>query len=228
MPRSKVRPNVSTYHEAIYLILGAEGTSPGLPLTKTEDKFTTKSVAYLAGRFGLPITAKIQEIYAAVAVVFGLPDNFITMVRVMQQGLKGIEIPQSYGTFEENVLQVREVTDRIREWEAEYQYPCEDEDDGTCTNNEAWEDTPELESDDTPVECAPEGQTYEDRRREYEELAAANPLAAAFARMIINSPDEEEDEYDEDWGTWGETVEGIAFHDSEDYAELDEDGSPYV
>lgn len=217
MPRSKVRPNVSTYHEAIYLILEAEGTSLGLPLTKAEDKFTTKSVAYLAGRFGLPITAKIQDIYASVAVVFGLPGNFITMVRVMQQGLKGIEIPSRYGTFEGNVLQVREVTDRFRA----------EEDDGTYTDNEAWEDIPEVESDDSPVECTFAGLPLGDRLREYEELAAANPLAAAFARMIINSPDEE-DEDCEDWVTGGETEEGNAFHDSDDYEELDEDGVPYA
>lgn len=198
MPRSKVRPNVSTYHEAIFMVLEADGSFPGVPLTKSEDKFTAKGVTYLAGRFGLSITAKIQDLYKEVVVIYGLPGNFLTMVRAMQQLYQGVEIPASYGTLRENIFAVQDITNNIRQMVSRYEDDdCVDEDDV-------------IEGElDQPTEEDPEAAAYEEaaRRKAYEELAAANPLAAAFARMIINSPDIEEDEDDDnrytEGGTWG-------------------------
>lgn len=184
MPRSKVRPNISTYHEAIFMVLEADGSFPGVPLTKAEDKFTTKGIAYLAGRFGLPITTTIQDLYKEVVATYGLPDGFLTQVRSMQQLYKGVEIPASYGTLEENVLAVTKITDHIREVVSGY------EDDDFVIDEEVYGgDLGQLTEDDAPADD-PESAAFDEaaRRKAYEELAAANPLAAAFARMIVNSP----------------------------------------
>lgn len=202
MPRSKVRPNISTYHEAIFMVLEADGSFPGVPLTKAEDKFTTKGIAYLAGRFGLPITTTIQDLYKEVVATYGLPDGFLTRIRAMQQLYKGVEIPASYGTLEDNVLAVTKITDHIREVVSGY------EDDDFVIDEEVYGgDLGQLTEDDAPADD-PESAAFDEaaRRKAYEELAAANPLAAAFARMIVNSP---HDEYEE-------------------YEELDEDGVPYT
>lgn len=203
MPRSKVRPNVSTYHEAIFMVLESDGSFPGLPLTKNEDKFTAKGVTYLAGRFNLPITAKIQDVYQEVASVYGLPDNFLTMVRAMQQTSQGVEIPASYGTLHDNALAVTQITDRIRASVLGY------DDDDFVTDEEVYGEFAEEDEDDQqPTEGGtphddPEAAAFDEaaRQKRYDELAAANPLAAAFARMIMASPDIEED--DDDWGNGG-------------------------
>lgn len=194
MPRSKVRPNISTYHEAIFMVLEADGSFPGVPLTKAEDKFTTKGIAYLAGRFGLPITTTIQDLYKEVVATYGLPDGFLTRIRAMQQLYKGVEIPASYGTLEDNVLAVTKITDHIREVVSGY------EDDDFVIDEEVYRgDLGQLTEDDAPADD-PESAAFDEaaRRKAYEELAAANPLAAAFARMIVNPPDDEYEELDED------------------------------
>jgi hypothetical protein len=106
MPRSKCRPNVSTYHEAVSFLLTAIDPGLSLPLTKKEDKFTAKSLCYLAGMLGLCIDAKIQEIYETMQITYHAPDEFVTWVRVMQQECLGVKVPASYGNFASNLERV--------------------------------------------------------------------------------------------------------------------------
>jgi len=216
MPRSKVRPNVSTYHEAVNFIISAIDAGLELPLTKKQDKFATKSLCYLAGMFGLEIDTKIQEIYATIQATYNVPVEFITWVRVMQQELLGVTVPASYGTFEGNwarvsmflnTLKTSTLTDIHTHDEVDHteyldeeldRYPDEEEDQA---NYRLEAMTPD---DLTLIEGAGVGEMVPVKpKQDWDTLAAKNPLAAAFVKSLISTPDVE----DEDEEQWYEPVD---------------------
>lgn len=177
MPRSLARPNVSTYHEATHALITALGIR-GLPLTKKGNKFTAKSLAYIAGRFSLPITATIKDIYAELVSIYAIPDEFIIKIRVMQQLTIGVSVPESYGTEDENMNHILATLDRIK--------------------NPQSDTTPETDDQMGEVECEPVVILGEDTEvnstpcseygEKFNRLAAENPIAAQFARAILKQP----------------------------------------
>jgi hypothetical protein len=200
MPRSLARPNVSTYHEAVYAILEVLPEFDRLPLTKKEDKFTVKSVAYLAGRCGLPIGAKIQDVFYQIIADYGLPAEFLTWIRVMQQHLKGVVVPASYGTMADNRNLMAAALGRLNLGDTEeidYQ-------DGDFVTDEEVYDYSDPSYANSPTE-------RELLQAKYDALAAANPMAAAFAQSIMRMPDEEDEDEDE-WGYDG-TIEDWGYGD---------------
>lgn len=209
MPRSKCRPNVSTYHEAVNMIL--EGVDPDLqlPITKKGDKFTTKSLCYLAGMLGLKIDAKIQEIYATLQATYNVPQEFIAWIRVMQQYNLGVAVPASYGTFQENVQKVLTFHNTLRS------AAVTDTDDET--DRTKYRDGEEIADQVTPEELTLRdtieewvvGEEEEDGtvpvkpKKDWDTLAAENPLAAQFVKSLMSTPpDFEEEEEEEHIGEW--------------------------
>jgi len=239
MPRSKVRPNVSTYHESINLILFAINPDLQLPLTKKEDKYAAKSLCYLAGMLGLNINAKVQEIYATLQVTYSIPVEFLTWVRAMQQYNLGVTVPTSYGTFEENVAKVvmfqnsikdSGIPDHYLDEVDRTEYPDEEEflEDEECYAENtrilasAREEADHTESSDEMIriEDTQVGEMVPVRpKQDWDTLAAKNPLAAAFVKSLMSTPDfedEGDDDSDLDWDRWEDTEEGIEWYESED------------
>jgi hypothetical protein len=211
MPRSKVRPNVSTYHEAVNLVLFAINPDLQLPLTKKEDKYAAKSLCYLAGMLGLDINAKIQEIYATMQVTYSIPVEFLTWVRAMQQYNLGVIVPTSYGTFEENVarvvmfqnnLKTATLTD-IHYFDEVDRTEYLDEEEEFLGDEELEQATYRLEAmtpdDLTLIEDTEAGEMVPvTPKPDWDTLAAKNPLAAAFVKSLMSTQDVE----DEDGGQW--------------------------
>lgn len=163
MPRSLSNPNISTYHEALNLLLS--GTHPNLPITKGGGKYTQASLAYLCGYFGLEYGKSVQDIFAQVSLQYNLPDEFIRWVRVIQQNEKGVNAP-GYDLQEcvSGVMAyIPEQINQGLEGEVEYEFDF----DGT-------------ELSDAPVEVSEVDKTYE-------EMAAENPYAARFVEAILAS-----------------------------------------
>ena len=239
MPRSKVRPNVSTYHEAVNLVLFAINPDLQLPLTKKEDKYATKSLCYLAGMLGLNIEAKIQEIYATLQNTYTIPVEFLTWVRAMQQHNSGVAVPASYGTFEENVAKVVVFQDTLRETDPREQWQDHDRylDEEEFLEDEEFyaEQTRLLESareevadpmtpdEMTLIEDTEAGEMVPVKpKQDWDTLAAKNPLAAQFVKSLMSTPDFEDeggDDSDLDWDRWEDTAEGIEWYESEDEEE---------
>jgi len=240
MPRSKVRPNVSTYHEAVNLILYAISPELQLPLTKKEDKYAAKSLCYLAGVFGLNINAKIQEIYTTVQKTYSVPVDFLTWVRVMQQYNLGVSFPTSYGTFEENVAKVvmfqntlKTATltdihthDDIDYTEYQHEVNCNfdiedellEEEELDQTNYRLEAITPDDKADQVSNVVA---ETVTKPKKDWDTLAAKNPLAAAFVKSLMSTPDfEDEEEVFDNHGTW-------EYPDTEGYEEEEEYSMDY-
>jgi hypothetical protein len=205
MPRSKVRPNVSTYHEAVNLVLFAINPDLQLPLTKKEDKYAAKSLCYLAGMLGLDINTKIQEIYATLQNTYTIPVEFLTWVRAMQQYNLGVTVPTSYGTFEENVAKVVMFQNSLKDTGTPDHYLAEED----CLEDEKFyvENTRLLESareevadpmttdDLTLIEDTEAGEMVPVKpKKDWDTLAAKNPLAAAFVKSLMSTPDLEDDD----------------------------------
>ena len=219
MPRSKCRPNVSTYHEAVNFLLNVIDPGLDLPLTKKEDKFTAKSLCYLAGMFGLCIDAKIQDIYETMQNTYNVPDEFITWVRVMQQELLGVTVPASYGTFEGNWARVSMFLETLKsatstentteeELLEDEEYYAENTRLLASTREEEDQANYRLEAM-TPDEVADQvsnvvADTVTNPKPDWDTLAAKNPLAASFVKALMSTPDFEADddtEFDHH-GTW--------------------------
>jgi len=213
MPRSKCRPNVSTYHEAVSFLLTAIDPGLDLPLTKNQDKFAAKSLCYLAGVFGLCIDAKIQYIYETMQNTYNVPDEFITWVRVLQQATLGVTVPASYGDFDSNLGRVIRFLETLKSapstentteeefLEAEEYY---------AENTRLLASTREEVADQvTPDDRADQGsnvivESVVNPKPDWDTLAAKNPLAASFVKALMSTPDFEADddtEFDHH-GTW--------------------------
>jgi hypothetical protein len=228
MPRSKVRPNVSTYHEAVNLVLFAINPDLQLPLTKKEDKYAAKSLCYLAGMLGLDINAKIQEIYATLQVSYSIPVEFLTWVRAMQQYNLGVTVPTSYGTFEENVAKVVTFQNSIKDDGIPDHYLDEEEfledDEFYAENTRLLESAreevvdPMTPDDITLIEDTEAGEMVPVKpKKDWDTLAAENPLAAQFVKSLMSTPDFEEEDDEEVWGD----------HGTWEYSETDEDDLDY-
>ena len=232
MPRSKARPIISTYHEAVSFIISAVDDSLELPLTKNQDKFTANSLCYLAGMFGLDINAKIQEIDDHIQVTYNVPVEFITWVRVMQQETRGVEVPKFYGPFSDNWAKVEQVleeikkTDRRDHWQDHDRYQDEvncnfDIEDNLLEEEELDQANYRLEAI-TPDDMADQvsnviAATVITHKPDWDTLAAANPLAAQFVQSLMSTPDfEEEEEVFDHHGTW-------EYPDTEDYEDDTDD-----
>jgi hypothetical protein len=205
MPRSKVRPNVSTYHEAVNLVLFAINPDLQLPLTKKEDKYAAKSLCYLAGMLGLDINAKIQKIYATLQNTYAIPVEFLTWVRAMQQYNLGVTVPTSYGTFEENVAKVVMFQNSLKDTGIPDHYLAEEdflEDEEFYVENtrlleSAREEVadPMTTDDLTLIEDTEAGEMVPVKpKQDWNTLAAKNPLAAAFVKSLMSTPDLEDDD----------------------------------
>jgi hypothetical protein len=202
MPRSKVRPNVSTYHEAVNLILVTLGVDD-LPITKKGDKFTTAALRYIAGYLELGFKATIQDIWAELKVSYHIPDQFLTSVRVMQQNEAGISTPACYGTSQDAANFLTRVIKRI-------ETTVGSGDGGESEELEPGNISPEqVDQEYThPEEHHPEDSVPEESHPEpqptFAELAAANPLAVAFLRALESEADQgygfyAEEDQGEDW-----------------------------
>ncbi len=242
MPRSKVRPNVSTYHEAVNFIINAIDGGLQLPLTKKQDKFSAKSLCYLAGMFGLDINAKIQEIYDHIQVTYNVPVEFITWVRVMQQETLGVEVPKFYGPLADNWAKVAQVLEEIKNTDQRDHWQDHDryQDEVNCNfdiEDELLEDE-ELDQAHYRLEAMTPDDEYSDQmsnvvvetvtnpRPSWDELAQKNPLAAAFVKSLMTTPDFE----DEDGGQWydyQDNDEVFDHHGTWEYPDTDGDDYNY-
>jgi hypothetical protein len=157
---------------------------------------------------GLDINSKIQEIYATLQHTYTIPVEFLTWVRAMQQHNLGVAVPTSYGTFEENVAKVVMFQDTLRATDPREQWQDHDrhlDEDGFLEDEEFYaENTKLLES--AREEMADQvsnvvAETVTNPKPDWDTLAAKNPLAAAFVKSLISTPDFEEEE---DGGQWYE------------------------
>lgn len=190
MPRSKVKPTVSTYHEAVNLIIStiSPKISTSLPLTKKGDKFTSKGLVYLSGMFDLPINSKIQDIYTTIVDIYSIPPDFITWVRVMQQTENGNSVPKIYSDFRGLNAQVFEVlADLWTESMSDVVDGCEPE------REVGYDSKPDSVTDQVSDVVA---ESVTNPKPDWDTLAAANPLAAQFVQSLMAGTDDDDNEYD--------------------------------
>jgi hypothetical protein len=216
MPRSLVRPNVSTYHETIHTIIAATKIIP-VPAQTKGGNFTAKSLAYLAGLLNLPITAKVQDICNEFMARYNLPSELLTWMRVYQQHENGVVVPAKYGNYAENSTKIYQVImplipqDQATDTEDQTEDPATDTEDPAINVEEYIDDQIE-------AQIKADWEAEQDARRQrYDELAAANPLAAQFAKMIIAQVDAGgDDDTDEDLGENGYDYDDTDHHDFEE------------